>query len=649
MSRRLNAGQSASLRDASKDDQADFTTARLLRVNRDKWPDKVWMRKKELGFWKSYTWKEGYERVKHFSLGLIALGFQRGEVMAIIGDNDPHWFWAELAAQAAGGAVTGVFSSSSPNEVKYLIQHSDSTFVVAQDEEQVDKILAIKGDLPLVKKVIYWDSKGLKSNDDELLASFDMVVQAGEGYERDHPRLFEENISRGRWDDVALIMYTSGTTGLPKGAVMTHGNLFSANSIFYSVNPISEKDEWVSFILPGWMAEQGLGLMASLQRGLRMSFPESQATVQENIREIGASILMYPSRLWETMGSEIQNRMAEATFLKRLIYRLCLPMGYKAADAKFRGDDLGLFWRGLYGLSKLFFFDQLRDKLGLLKLRYAFTAGSLLGPEVFRLMTAIGVDIRQLYGSSELGISQHMSGDVKVDSVGRVYPGTIVRIMDDNHILARGQACSASYYKNPQATEEAFAGGWYHTGDAGHMDEDGHMYYLDRLQYMRQLAGGTRFAPQYIESRLKFSQYIRDVFVVGDETREFIVAVVNINYDNVGHWAEGRRIPYTTFADLSQKPEVCRLIGQEVANLNDRLPQRQRIRRYVNMPKEFDPDEAELTRTMKLRRGLVEERYRSLIEALYGDRERVVMEVPVLYRDGRQGVVTAEIQVNELH
>jgi long-chain acyl-CoA synthetase len=629
--------------------QADFTTARLLQINREKWPDKVWMRKKELGFWRDYTWKEGYERVKYFSLGLVALGFQRGDVMAILGDNDPHWFWAELAAHAAGGAVTGIFSSSSPNEVKYLIQHSDSTFVVVQDEEQVDKVLAIKEELPLVKKVIYWDSKGLKSYHDETLTSFEVVLQAGERYELDCPRLFDENISVGKWDDVALIMYTSGTTGLPKGAVMTHGNLFSANSIFYSVNPISEKDEWLSFILPGWMAEQGLGLMASLQRGLRMNFPESQATVQENIREIGASILMYPSRLWETMGSEIQNRMAEATFLKRLIYRLCLPVGYRAADAKFRGEKLNLFWQAIYGLTRVSFFNQLRDKLGLLKLRYAFTAGSLLGPEVFRLMTAIGVDIRQLYGSSELGISQHMSGDVKVDSVGRVYPGTIVRIMDDNHILARGQACAASYYKNPQATEEAFAGGWYHTGDAGYVDEDGHMYYLDRLQYMKQLADGTRFAPQYIESRLKFSQYIKDVFVVGDENREFIAAVVNISYDNVGHWAESKRIPYTTFADLSQKTEVCQLIGEEITKLNGKLPQTQRIRRFVNMPKEFDPDEAELTRTMKLRRAFVEDRYRTLIEALYGEKARVVMEVPVLYRDGRQGIVTAEIEVNEVH
>ncbi len=628
--------------------RTDLTTARLLQIDRDQWADSVWMRKKELGFWRSYTWQQGYDTVKYFSLGLTALGFRRGEVAAILGDNDPHWFWAELAAQAAGGAVTGVFSSGSPTEVKYLVQHSDSTIVVAQDQEQVDKVLSIKGELPLVKRIIYWDPKGMASYDDAMLARFDAVVEMGRRYEVDHPGAFEQGLALGQPDDVALIMYTSGTTGLPKGAVMTHINLFSANNVFYSVNPISENDEWLSFILPGWMAEQGLGLLASLQRGLRMNFPESQATVQENIREIGASLLMYPSRLWEGMGSEIQNRMMESTFVKRLVYRISLPAGYRAADAKFNGEKLNPFWRTAYGLARLLFFNQMRDKLGLRKLRYAFTAGSLLGPEVFRLMTAIGVDIRQLYGSSELGISQHLAGDIKVDSVGRVYPGTMVRIMDDNHILARGPACAASYYKNPQATEEAFAGGWYHTGDAGYVDDDGHIYYLDRLQYMKQLADGTRFAPQYIESRLKFSPYIKDVFVVGGQTTQFIAAVVNINYDNVGHWAEEKRITYTTFADLSQRAEVCRLIGGEVSKLNAKLPAGQRIRRFINMPKEFDPDEAELTRTMKLRRGFVEDRYQTLIEALYGAEQKVAMEVPVVYRDGRQGVLRAQVLVNEV-
>jgi len=431
--------------------------------------------------------------------------------------------------------------------------------------------------------------------------------------------------------------------------MVSYASLVASNTAFYAMNPITEKDEWVSFILPGWSAEQGLGLMGSLNRGVRMSFPEAQTTVQENIREIGASVLMYPSRLWEMTAATIQNKIAETTFLKRQAFNLCLPIAYRAADAKCGGKKLGWMWRIPHWIARFLVFDPLRDKLGLLKIRVAFTAGSALGPDVFRLITAIGVDLRQLYGMTEIGVSQHTGTDIKVDSVGVIYPGTMVRINNDGEILARGGSQVLGYYKNPKATEEAFAGGWYHTGDAGHLDEDGHLYYLDRVEYINRLADGTKFAPQYIESRLKFSPYIKDAFVVGDETRNCIAAAVNINYDNVGHWAESKRINYTTFADLSQKPEVCRLIGEEVKNLNLKLPGGQRIQRFLNMPKELDPDEAELTRTMKLRRRLVEERYKDFIAALYGEKERVAMDVPVFYRDGRRAVVKAEITVNRVN
>ncbi len=627
----------------------DFTIPKLLLENQQKWADKVWMRKKELGFWREYTWREACANIKDFSLGLMSLGFQRSDVMAILGDNDPHWFWAQLAAQAAGGVVTGVFSSSGAKEVKYFLEHSDAKIVVVQDQEQVDKILEIKDELPLLRKVIYWDAKGLRGYDDPILASFDSIREIGVEYGKDHPRAFEESIAKGRINDLALLMYTSGTTGLPKAAMVSYASLVASNTSFYSMNPITEDDEWVSFILPGWSAEQGLGLLASLNRGVKMSFPESQTTVQENIREIGATVLMYPSRLWEMTAATIQNKIAETTLLKRQAFRASLPIAYRAADAKCSGRSLGWMWWIPHWLARFLVFDPLRDKLGLLRIRVAFTAGSALGPDVFRLITAIGVDLRQLYGMTEIGVSQHTSTDIKVDSVGVIYPGTMVRIADDGEILARGGSQVLGYYKNTKATEEAFTGGWYHTGDAGHLDDDGHLYYLDRVEYMSRLSDGTQFAPQYIESRLKFSPYIKDAFVVGDETRGYIGAVININYDNVGHWAEKKRITYTTFADLSQKPQVCQLIGSEVKNLNAKLPGGQSIQRFINMPKELDPDEAELTRTMKLRRRLVEERYKDFIAALYGEKDKVSMDVPVFYRDGRRAVVKAEITVNRVN
>lgn len=628
--------------------ETELTMPKLLERNRRNWGEKTWMRKKEFGFWREYSWNEGYEQIKNFGLGLLSLGFERGVMMAILGDNDPHWFWAELGAQALGGAVSGAHSSSAPDEVKYVVEHCDAQIVVAQDQEQVDKLLRIKDELPLVKKIVYWDDHGMRHYDDPILISFDEVVRLGAEYEKGHPGLFEEHIAKGKAGDLALIQYTSGTTGLPKGALFDYTNLIASNNIFYSMNPLYETDEWLSFVLPGWMAEQGLGLMGSLNRGLRMNFPEKQETVQENIREIGASVIFYPSRLWELTASTIQNRITESTWLKRSLYNLALPVGYKMADFKFEAVAPNLFWKGLYGLCNLAVFRPLKDKLGLLKLRYAYTSGALLGPDIFKMMIALGLDLRQLYGSSEMGVSQHTPGEIKVDSVGKLNPETTVRIGNDNHILARGVASAGGYHKNPEATAEKFANGWYLTGDAGYMDDEGHIYYLDRLEYMNVLADGTRFAPQYIEARLKFSPYIKDAFIVGNKTKKYIGAIINIDYDNVGHWAERRRIPYTTFVDLSQRPAICELVAEEIEKLNKRLPEGQRVRRFINMPKEFDPDEAELTRTMKLRRGFLEERYKEIIETLYGERERVALEVPVFYRDGRRATINAEIQVTHL-
>ncbi|NQT48033.1 MAG: AMP-binding protein, partial [Chloroflexi bacterium] len=531
---------------------------------------------------------------------------------------------------------------------KYIVEHSDSKIVVVQDQEQADKMLTIKDELPAVRKVICWDYTGMGHYDDPILMRFDEVLKLGQEYEVSHPDVFEQNISLVKAEDAALIMYTSGTTGLPKGAVMTHMGLYDSLRISFSLYEVYETDEWLSFILPGWMGEQCYGLLNSLVRGFKMNFPEEQATVQGNLREISPQIIFYPSRLWETIASSIQNSMTESAWPDRLMYKLFMPIGYRVADAKFSGKKLNPFWMALYELGKLLLFNPLRDRHGLLKLRCAFTGGAAFGPEIFRLITAIGVDLRQSFGSSEMGISQHCRGEIKVDSVGRVNPETIVRIADDNHILVRGTATTTGYYKNPEATEKAFAGGWYHTGDAGVIDDEGHIYYLDRLEYMRRLADGTRYAPQYIESRMKFSPFVKDAFVVGDETKDFVGLVINIDFDNIGNWAEKRHIPYTTFADLSQKPEVCQLLKNEVAKVNRLLPGNLEVKRFVNTPKEFDPDEAELTRTMKLRRGFLEGRYQRLLEAIYGEKEVVVMETPVVYRDGRTSVVSTKISVTDV-
>lgn len=623
----------------------DVTLPRLLLQNCERHPGRVWMRKKEKGIWNEYTWQECHDHVKHFSLGLVSLGLTRDAKIAILGDNAPQWFWAELAAQAAGAAVTGVFSSSSPPEVRYLLELCDTTFVVVQDQEQVDKVLSIIRELPLVKKVIYWDGKGMRGYDHKALLSFDEVEAIGRDYAHDHPHFFEESVGRGTGQELALLVCTSGTTGMPKAAMITHEGLYSSMAVSTSVYDVYDSDEWVSYILPGWMGEQCFGLLSSLVYGFKMNFPESLSTVSEDLREIGPQIVFYPSRLWEALASSVQNSMIESSWIDRLLYRVCMPIGYHAADARFKGTKLGPLRGMLCSACGLVLFNPIKDRYGLLKLRIGFTGGAALGPDVFRLISALGVDLRQTFGSSEIGISQHTPGDVKVDSVGRVNPETVVRVADDGQILVRGKATLLGYYKNPEATKKAFAGGWYNTGDTGFLDDEGHLYYLDRLEYMRELADGTRYAPQYLESRLKFSPFIQDVFVLGDTTRQSVSVIVNINSDNVGNWAEKRRVSYTTYADLSQRPEVCELVRGEIKNVNRSLPDGLQVKKFVIMPKPFDPDEAELTRTMKLRRGFLEERYRAIVDAVYGQEEEFAMEVPVAYRDGRTAIVSTKVRV----
>ena len=628
-------------------EDTEDTFPKFLLRNYKIWGDKIAMRKKEFGIWREYTWKDYYENVKYLSLGLISLGFKRGEKISILGDNAPQWFWAECAAQAAGGSAAGIFSDSFPPEVKYIVQHSDSVFVVVQDQEQVDKLLVIKDELPLVRKVIYWDKMGLRHYDDPILMDFEEVQKLGQEYEKSHPGAFEENVAQGKRDDLAMVLYTSGTTGLPKGAMLTNWDILRLHvPELTTINPVYAGDEQVSFTLPAWISEQCLGYAISLAKGQIMNFPEKQETVAVDVREIAPHTLVYPSRLWEIFASTVQVKIADTSRLKRFIYELCLPIGYKVGDLSFQGKKPNLFWRTLRAIAELMVFRALRDRMGLVRMRIPYTGGAVLGPDVIRFFRAIGVNLRQIYGITEgLVPTVHTADECKFESVGRPLPGVTLRLSEKGEILIAKENCFTGYYKDPEATERAFAGGWYHTADAGHIDEDGHLIYIDRMQDMRELRDGTKFSPQYIESRLKFSPYIKDAFVVGGEERDFVGAVISIDFDNVGNWAEKRRIAYTTFVDLSQRPEVCELIRKEILKLNKSLPERSRVRRFVNLHKEFDPDEAELTRTRKLRRTFVEDRYKELVEAVYGEREELVMSAPVVYRDGRKGVVSTKIRV----
>lgn len=626
------------------------TLPKLLKKNYEKYGDeKVAMRVKDMGIWQRYTWKDYYEKVKYFSLGLVSLGLEPGDKVSILGENKPEWFWALLATQAARGTVVGIFTDCMPPEVKYYVSHSDSKFVVAHDQEQVDKLLQIKDELPLLKRVIYWDPKGLWNYDDPILMSFERVIELGREYEKFHPGLFEENIDKGSGDDIGVFCYTSGTTGLPKAAMLRQSALRAVVYSWMAVDKWNDNDRYVSFLPPAWITEQALGIAGGLVSGMEVNFPEEPETVQENIREIGASVLFFGPRQWESIIRLVQAKIIDTSALRRFLYYLFLPVGYKVAEARLTKKKLNWMWQILYAIADWIVFRALKDKVGLLRIRCAYTAGAAVSPDILRYFQAIGVNIKQLYGGSEQGlVTLHRDGEIKWETSGPSMPGMEIRLSGEGEIVVRGDNMFVGYYKNPEATQEKIRNGWYYTGDFGYLDEDTHLIVIDRMEDLRELSGGRKFSPQYTEIRLRFSPYIKDALVIGGEDKAYVSTIVNIDLDNVGRWAEARRIPYTTFTDLSQKPEVISLIRREIDRVNKSLPEWARIKRFVNLHKEFDPDEAELTRTRKMRRTFVEERYHYLIDALYGDKDELTVEAPVTYRDGRKGVIQTAIKVTSL-
>ncbi len=625
------------------------TIPQIIADNRARWAGKTAMSMKSFGIWQRYTWEQYYNRIKYSSLGMIKLGLQRGDVTCIIGDNEPEWFWAEFAVQAAGGIATGIYVDSIPSEVKYIAEHSDAKFAVVNDQEQADKFLEIKGELPLLRKIIYWDPKGLRNYDDPMLISFREVSRLGEEYEKEHPGLFEKNVESGRGEDVAFIYYTSGTTGLPKGAIMDHKALINTAQGFVSRYPMDENDNLISNFPAAWVGDSFFATIPHLLTGARLNFPEEPETIAEDTREIGPNFVIYGPRQWEGLVSEIQVKIVDTSPVKRFFYNLFLPVGHKIADLKFEGKEPNLFWKTLHTIAYYALFRPLKDRLGLSKVRFAVTGSSVLSLDTFRLIHAIGVELRQVYASTEAGlISSHSKGEIKFESLGRPGLGTSVRITERGELLVSSDCMFRGYHKNPEKTAATLIDGWCYTGDAVNINDQGHIIFMDRLEHMGQLRTGARYAPQYIEGRLRFSPYIKDAMVIGGTDKDYVSAILNIDFSMVGKWAERRHIPYTTFVDLSQKNEVADLVRQDLERVNGYLPEESRVHKFVLLHKEFDPDEAELTRTRKIRREFMEQRYKDLISAMYGDMEAVDVQAPVTYRDGRQGTVKTSIKVRSL-
>lgn len=609
----------------------------------------VAMRVKDRGIWQSYSWREYYEKVKFFCLGLVNLGLKRGDKVSILGENKPEWYWAELASLSAGATAVGIFTDCVPSEIKFYVQDSDSTFVIVHDQEQVDKILEIKEELPKLQKLIFWDHKGLWFYDDPIMMGFDDVIALGREYDQAHPDIYEKMVSDVQPEDIAVICYTSGTTGLPKGAMLSHGNIVAMTRAWLEVDDWQSGEQYLSFLPPAWVTEQALGITGSLISGMEVNFPEDPETVQANIREVGPGVLFYGPRLWESVVSMIQAKITDTSPFRRFLYHFFLPVGYRRAKLTSSERNLGLWLRFLFALANFFVFRALKDRVGLSNIRCAYTAGSAISPDILRYFQAIGVNIKQLYGGSEQGlVSIHRDGDIKWETSGPAMPGIQIKLSDEGEILVKGPNTFVGYYKKEEAYKKKVTDGWYHTEDFGHLDEDNHLVVIDRMEDLKDLRGGQKFSPQFIEIRLRFSPYIKDALVIGSSEHDFVSTIINIDMDNVGRWAEKRHIAYTTFTDLSQKPEVIQLIREELEKVNRSVPEHSRVKKFLNLHKEFDADESELTRTRKLRRTFVEEKYGAMIEAIYGDKTEYRMEESIKYRDGRTGKIENVIKVNQI-
>jgi long-chain acyl-CoA synthetase len=629
------------------------TFPKLALRNARRFPEKVAIREKELGIWQAYRWRDYAEQARLIAQGLAALGVRRGDRAAVVGDNRPQLYWAMLATQALGGVPVPLYQDSSEQEMEYVAAHAEIRVAVVEDQEQVDKLLAVRARYPGLQYVVYDDPRGLRHYREPCLLSLEELRERGRKFALEQPDHFDREVAAGTADDLAIILYTSGTTGRPKGAMLSHRNLIVTAQNAVAHEGLTSAEEVLAYLPMAWAGDHMFSYAQSLVTGFTTNCPESAATVLADLREIGPTYFFAPPRIWENILTAVMIRVDDASWIKRRMVHAFLAVARRVEARRQARRPVGVGDRLLAGLGRVLVYGPLRDNLGMGRIRIAYTAGEAISPELLGFYRSLGVNVKQVYGMTESSalISIQKDGDVKLDTVGTPLPEVEIRIDASGEVLYRAPGVFLGYHKNEAATAETLENGWVHSGDAGVFDRDGHLKIIDRARDLGRLADGTMFPPKYLENKLKFSPYVREAVCVGAD-RPFVGALINIDLGSVGNWAERRGIAYTSYTDLAQKPEVYELIREEVARVNRSLLDEgqlagAQIRRFLLLHKELDPDDQEITRTRKVRRGFIAEKYATLIDALYSGADHVKVEAQVTYEDGRTGTVRAEVRIRE--
>lgn len=618
------------------------TLPKLLKLNAERWPDDIATREKDFGIWKRHDWAETFDQVKGLAMGLLALGVSRGDVVGIIGHNRPHWVWAELAAHSVGAMSLGIYEDSLGREVTYLLDYGEVKLVFAENEEQADKLLEIADGLPSLQWIVYNDERGMRKYDDPRLLSRDELVERGRGVDG---AALDRAIDEGKGEDVAILCTTSGTTSNPKLAMLQHRPFLEHIAAYLRADPREPSDEYMSLLPMAWIMEQVYAVAMPLICRIRVNYPEDQTTAMHDLREIGPTHVLLAPRVWEQISADVHARMLDANRLSQAMFKRGVRLGNEALEQGRRS------W-----LADAMLYNTLRDRLGFSRVKAAATGGAALGPDTFKFFLAMGVPLRQLYGQTELCGAytlQRADDGLDFDSSGVAFDNTEIRIEnpDENgvgEIVTYHPNMFKGYYKQPDTTRETLTeDGWMMTGDAGFLDDRGRLTVIDRVKDLATTANGDRFSPQFIENKLKFSPYIGECVVLGHQ-REMITAIICIRYSMVSKWAEGEGLGFTTYTNLSALREVYALIEGAVDKVNESLPPAQRIARFLLLYKELDADDGELTRTRKVRRTVIDERYAPIIDALYAGEDRVVMETEVTFEDGRTGRIRADMAIRDL-